>query len=94
MKYPKQVMKKSELVAMGFTDEYLMYVYRNNRNAIAWKMNPTKVNSTICLTQKNLRSSDRDMRNVFGRKEARESEHKCRRIGKGLPAGGGMVEKK
>lgn len=47
MKYPKQVMKKSELVAMGFTDEYLMYVYRNNRNAIAWKMNPTKINSAI-----------------------------------------------
>ena len=47
MKYPKPVMKKSELVAMGFADEYLMYVYRNNRNAIAWKMNPTKINSVI-----------------------------------------------
>ncbi len=54
MKYPKQVMKKSELVAMGFTDEYLMYVYRNNRNAIAWKMNPTKVNSPILFDTEEL----------------------------------------
>lgn len=54
MNYPKQVMKKSELVAMRFTDEYLMYVYRNNRNAIAWKMNPTKLNSSILFDTEEL----------------------------------------
>ena len=54
MKYPKQVMKKSELVAMGFADEYLMYVYRNNSNAIAWKMNPSKKNSAILFDTEEL----------------------------------------
>lgn len=54
MQYPKPVMKISELKAMGFTEEYLMYVYRNNRNAIAWKMNPTKVNSTILFDTEEL----------------------------------------
>ncbi|MCI5712245.1 MAG: hypothetical protein MR324_03760 [Lachnospiraceae bacterium] len=37
----------SELQKMGFAKEYLLYVYRNNTNAIAWKMNPTKTNSPI-----------------------------------------------
>lgn len=54
MQYPKPVMKISELKAMGFTEEYLMYVYRNNRNAIAWKMNPTKVNSAILFDTEEL----------------------------------------
>lgn len=47
MQYPKQVMKKAELKEMGFAEEYLMYVYRKNNKAIAWKMNPTKINSPI-----------------------------------------------
>ena len=47
MKYPKPVMKISELKEMGFTEDYLLYVYRNNKTAIAWKMNPTKRNSSI-----------------------------------------------
>lgn len=47
MQYKKPVMKKAELIKMGFTNEYLMSVYRTNNNAIAWKMNPTKKNSSI-----------------------------------------------
>lgn len=46
MEYPKRVMKKAELKEMGFSDSYLMYVYRKNNRAIAWKMSP-KRNSPI-----------------------------------------------
>lgn len=47
MNYEKPVMKKAELAKMGFTNDYLMSVYRKNNHAIAWKMNPEKKNSPI-----------------------------------------------
>jgi hypothetical protein len=38
MRYPKPVMKKSELLKMGFTEEWLMYVFRiRTDRRIAWK---------------------------------------------------------
>lgn len=47
MKYPKPIMKKTELLKMGFPDEYLMYVYRMPGQRIAHKLNPTKKNSPL-----------------------------------------------
>lgn len=49
MEYAKPVMKMSELKAMGFPDEFLMYAYRFKDQRFAWKMNPTKKNSPICF---------------------------------------------
>ena len=46
-KYPKPIMKKSELVAMGFPDEYLMYIYWMPGQKVAHKLNPTKKNSPL-----------------------------------------------
>ena len=45
--YPKPIMKKSELLAMGFPDEYLMYIYRTPGQKVAHKLNPTKKNSPL-----------------------------------------------
>lgn len=36
--YPKRVMKKSELKKLGFTEEYLMAVFRKRNQKIAWKL--------------------------------------------------------
>lgn len=47
MQYPKPVMKMSELKAMGFAESYLLYVFRRNDKAIAWKANPCSQNSPI-----------------------------------------------
>ena len=38
MKYPKPVMRKSELIEMGFAEEWLMFIYRMRQDKkIAWK---------------------------------------------------------
>jgi len=47
MNYPKAVMKATELEEMGFPREYLDYAFRFKGQQFAWKMNPTKPNSTI-----------------------------------------------
>ncbi len=47
MNYEKQVMKSTELEKMGFPREFLLYAYRRKGQTYAWKMNPTKKNSTI-----------------------------------------------
>lgn len=47
MKYPKPIMKKTELERMGFPKEYLMRAYRTRGQTFARKMNPVKENSTI-----------------------------------------------
>lgn len=47
MEYPKKVMRKSELMKMGFPGEFLMYVFRFKGQQVAWKLNPTKSNSVI-----------------------------------------------
>lgn len=40
MDYPKPIMKKTELVKMGFAAGYLMRIYREVGAPVAWKMNP------------------------------------------------------
>lgn len=54
MQYPKPVMKLSELITMGFPEEYLLRVYRNQKQRIAWKMNPLKNNSPILFDTEEL----------------------------------------
>ena len=46
MQYPKPVMKISELQEMGFTKDWLMFVFRQRNQTIAWKITPAK-NSAI-----------------------------------------------
>ena len=46
MQYPKPVMKISELEKMGFTKDWLMYVFRIRNQTIAWKISPAR-NSVI-----------------------------------------------
>lgn len=38
MDYPKQIMKLSELKAMGFPEDWLLRIYRSRGQQIAWKM--------------------------------------------------------
>ncbi|QNM06598.1 hypothetical protein [Qiania dongpingensis] len=47
LKYPKPIMKKTELQAMGFPEECLMTAYRSRGQDFAHKINPTKPHSTI-----------------------------------------------
>ena len=54
MKYPKPVMRLSELKQMGFTEEWLMYIYRRRSDKkIAWKAG-LKENSPICFDTEEL----------------------------------------
>ena len=47
MKYPRQIMKISDLEQMGFPKEYLLRAYRSRGQTFATKMNPSKTNSPI-----------------------------------------------
>lgn len=38
MKYPKPVMKKTELEKMGFPEQWLLMVFRKHGQNVAWKM--------------------------------------------------------
>ena len=47
IKYPKKIMKLSELTKLGFKKEYLMNCYRTKGQRFAQKQNPMKSNSPI-----------------------------------------------
>lgn len=47
MKYAKQVMKKSELLKMGFSSALLDKAYMDRNQSFAWKIDPSKKNSPI-----------------------------------------------
>lgn len=47
MEYSKQIMKMTELKAMGFPIPLLMEAYRDPKQTFATKVNPAKANSTI-----------------------------------------------
>lgn len=60
MKYPKPVMKKSQLMKMGFTEEWLMYVFRiRTDRKIAWKSG-FKSNSPILFDTEELEKLRKD----------------------------------
>ena len=47
MKYPRQIMKISDLEQMGFPKDYLLRAYHSRGQTFATKMNPAKPNSPI-----------------------------------------------
>ena len=47
MKYPKQIMRKTELIKMGFPEELLDRAYREKGQTFAYKISPMKKNSPI-----------------------------------------------
>lgn len=47
MQYPKKIMRKTELMKLGFPEEFLMFAYRFPGQNFASKVNPTKNNSPI-----------------------------------------------
>lgn len=53
MRYPKPVMRMSELKAMGFAEEYLLRIYRMTNQKIAWKAS-TAINSPILFDTEEL----------------------------------------
>lgn len=53
MEYPKEVMRKSELEKMGFPSQWLLQVFRQHGQKVAWKMG-LKANSPILFDTKEL----------------------------------------
>lgn len=53
MTYPKEVMRISELMQLGFSKRYLMGVFRLRNQKIAWKQNPSR-NSPIYFSTPDL----------------------------------------
>ena len=47
MKYPKEIMRKSELMNMGFPEEFLDRAYRCRGQTFAQKIDPSKKNSPM-----------------------------------------------
>ena len=47
MQYPSPVMRLTEMVQMGFPEEFLLIAYRTKGQDFAQKVNPTKRNSPI-----------------------------------------------
>ncbi|MCB6414522.1 hypothetical protein LI221_05485 [Faecalimonas umbilicata] len=47
MKYPKEIMRKSDLIKMGFPEELLDRAYRCRGQAFAQKIDPSKKNSPL-----------------------------------------------
>lgn len=54
MKYPRQIMKISDLEQMGFPKDYLLRAYRSRGQTFATKMNPAKRNSPIIFNTEGL----------------------------------------
>ena len=52
--YPKQIMKITELIGIGFPKEYLMNAYHSRNQTFAWKMDMTKKNSPILFDTEGL----------------------------------------
>ena len=53
MKYPKEVMRLSELKKIGFPEEWLLEIYRSRHQKIAWKAG-TAINSPILFDTEEL----------------------------------------
>jgi len=53
MEYPKEVMRKTELEKMGFPQDWLLSVFRQHGQKVAWKSSP-KPNSPILFDTKEL----------------------------------------
>jgi hypothetical protein len=51
--YPKPIMKLSELIEMGFSEEYLMRIFNSHNQRVAWKAS-NKPNSKILFDTEEL----------------------------------------
>ncbi len=69
MKYPRQIMKISDLEQMGFPKEYLLRDYHSRGQTFATKMNPAKRNSPIIF---NTEGFDRWMQKEIKAQQAAE----------------------
>lgn len=47
MEYPKKVMRKKELMGLGFPRDWLQAIYETKGQTVAWKIDPTKQNSPL-----------------------------------------------
>ena len=54
MKYPKEIMRKSELAEMGFPEEFLDRAYRFKGQDFAQKIDPSKRNSPLIFDTEGL----------------------------------------
>ena len=54
VEYPKQIMKITELIEIGFPKVYLMNAYQDKNQSFAWKMDLTKKNSPILFDTEGL----------------------------------------
>lgn len=54
MQYPNKIMRMTELIKMGFPEDYLMRIFRTKGQTIARKMNPSARNSPIIFDTEGL----------------------------------------
>ena len=54
MKYPKKIMNRKELIALGFTEAYLMRAYATPGQSFAWRENPLNKHSPIMFDTEGL----------------------------------------
>lgn len=47
MNYPKPIMNRKELIALGFSEAYLMRAYSTPGQTFAWRENPLNKHSPI-----------------------------------------------
>lgn len=71
-KYPKRIMRLSELVKLGYTKEYLMKQYRIRGQKFARKQDPTRRNSPIIFDTE-----------LFEKQQQRQQEIENRQIRRG-----------
>ncbi len=71
-KYPKRIMRLSELEKLGYTKEYLMKQYRIRGQKFAKKQDPTRRNSPIIFDTE-----------LFERQQQRQQELENRQIRRG-----------
>lgn len=71
-KYPKKIMRLSELVKLGYTKEYLMKQYRTKGQKFAKKQDPTRRNSPIIFDTE-----------LFEKQQQRQQEIENRQIRRG-----------
>jgi hypothetical protein len=50
MKYPKEIMRATELVKMGFSRRMLMRAFNVPKQTFAWRNNPLSKSSTIMFS--------------------------------------------
>lgn len=74
MEYPNKMMRKKELLEMGFPEEFLDRAYREKGQTFAQKISPMKRNSAIVFDTvefekwrlKQIQTENRSLQRVYG----------------------------